>query len=140
VFHSSTIQTPKDPIHRGPCLDRCAGMYDFIDVVIAPKSKALWAAAVDTCTSVKCIAATGPTLKSGEGADDAQGIVVRQLGGAGLGGLGETGPGPVVTPPGTNPVTTTSEGHLAATGLGAGLPLLAGFLLALGLLLRRRPV
>jgi len=136
VFHSSTIQRPADPIHRGPCLDRCAGMYDFIDVVIAPKTKALWAAAVDTCTSVKCIAAEGPTLKSGEGADDAQGIAVRQLAGAGLRGLGE--PAGSVSRP-VSRSTTSGAGHLAATGLGTGLPLLGGFVLAMALLLRRRP-
>ena len=135
VFHSSTIQSPKDPVHRGPCLDRCAGMYDFIDVVIAPKTKALWAAAVDTCTSLKCIEAVGPTLKSGEGAGDAQGVAVRQLAGAGLGGLGETLPSKGPAPSGTR-----AGGGLAATGLGAGLPLLGGFVLAMGLLLRRRSV
>ena len=145
VFHSSTIQTPNDPIHRGPCLDRCAGMYDFIDVVIAPRSGALWASAVDTCTSAKCIAAEGPTLKSGESSDDAQGIAVRQLGGAGLPGLGEkpvvVKPPSTTTPEGsTSPIGTRQPGGLAATGLGAGLPLVAGFLLALALLLRRRPV
>ncbi|MCU1600678.1 MAG: hemagglutinin protein [Frankiales bacterium] len=140
TFHSSTVAPAKDPIHRGPCLDRCAGMYDFIDVVIAPKSKALWASAVDTCTSVKCIAAAGPTLKSGEGANDAQGLAIRQLSGAGLNGLGEKTPITVVTTPvAKTPTASGPRGGLAATGLGTGLPLAAGFLLALGLLLRRRP-
>jgi hypothetical protein len=114
-------------------------MYDFIDVVIAPKTKALWAAAVDTCTSLKCIAAVGPKLKSGEGAEDAQGIAVRQLSGAGLNGQRDTVP--VTTPPVTSPggVTSTPGGSLAATGVGGTLPAvgLLAVLVAFGL--RRRP-
>jgi hypothetical protein len=146
VFHSSTVQAPADPVHRGPCLDRCSGMYDFIDVVIAPKTKALWAAAVDTCTSVKCITATGPSLSSAQAPNDAQGIAIRQLAGAGLHGLGEKGGRPsTVTLPGTSPPGGAApHGPLAATGLGAGLPLVGGAVLSialgLGLRLRRRPV
>ena len=84
TFHSTTANPVKDPVHRGPCLDRCAGMYDFIDVVVAPRTGELWAAAVDTCTSVACIAAPGPTLKKAEASGDAQGVVIRQLSGPGL--------------------------------------------------------
>ena len=84
VFHSTTANPLNDPIHRGPCQGRCAGMYDFLDVVIAPLTGEVWAAAVDTCTSVACITAEGPTLSSKEEASDAQGIAVRMLSGPGL--------------------------------------------------------
>jgi hypothetical protein len=144
IFHSSTIQAPSDPVHRGACLDRCAGMYDFIDVVIAPRTKELWAAAVDTCTSVKCIAAAGPGLSDAQSADDGQGIGIRQLSGAGLNGKGEVSTTtPVLDlPPGTTPPGTKPPGsHLAATGLPLGLPLLGAFVVGLALLLKRaRPL
>jgi hypothetical protein len=84
VFHSTTANPRTDPIHRGPCLDRCAGMFDFVDVVIAPSSGELWAAAVDTCTSVACRTAEGPGLSKAQEAGDAQGVVIRQLSGPGL--------------------------------------------------------
>ncbi|MGB8650958.1 MAG: sialidase family protein [Mycobacteriales bacterium] len=84
VFHSTTANALADPVHRGPCLDRCAGMYDFVDVVIAPRTGALWAAEVDTCTSAACIFARGPSLSAKQAADDAQGVAVRQLSGPGL--------------------------------------------------------
>lgn len=84
TFHSTTANPVRDPIHRGPCLNRCAGMYDFIDVVVAPRTGELWAAAVDTCTAQACIDAQGPILSKAESASDAQGVVVRQLSGPGL--------------------------------------------------------
>ncbi len=84
TFHSTTANPVKDPIHRGPCLDRCAGMFDFVDLVAAPLTGELWAAAVDTCTSPGCIGAVGPTLSAAERAADAQGVVIRQLSGPGL--------------------------------------------------------
>lgn len=84
TFHSTTANPVKDPIHRGACLDRCAGMFDFIDVVAAPRTGELWAAAVDTCTSITCIQAEGPGLPSTQAAGDAQGVVIRQLSGPGL--------------------------------------------------------
>lgn len=71
-----------DPIHRGDCgPGRCAGMFDFLDVVVAPAgvpdaSSGFWAAATDTCTGA-CVTGDGP-------ADAADGIVVRQLGGPAL--------------------------------------------------------
>jgi hypothetical protein len=82
VFHSATANPLTDPIHRGVCLNRCGGMYDFLDVVIAPSGQA-WAAAVDTCTK-GCVTAPGPSLKNGETASDAQGVAVRELSGPGL--------------------------------------------------------
>jgi hypothetical protein len=77
VFHSATANALKDPVHRGVCLNRCAGMYDFLDVVIAPSGQ-VWATEVDTCTEA-CITAQGPKLTSKEEASDAQGVAVRQL-------------------------------------------------------------
>jgi hypothetical protein len=82
VFHSATANSLKDPVHRGVCLNRCAGMYDFLDVVIAPSGQT-WAAEVDTCTK-GCITAAGPTLRNGETPSDAQGVAIRQLAGPGL--------------------------------------------------------
>jgi hypothetical protein len=83
TFHSATANKASDPIHRGPCNGRCAGMFDFLDIVLAPNGEA-WGTAVDTCTG-KCITAEGPHLKSGEEASDAQAIVVRELAGPGVG-------------------------------------------------------
>jgi photosystem II stability/assembly factor-like uncharacterized protein len=84
VFHSATANPVLDPVHRGTCQGRCAGMYDFLDVVIAPRTGAVWAAATDTCTSVACIGAQGPGLSTKQEAGDAQGVAVRMLSGPGL--------------------------------------------------------
>lgn len=83
IFHSATANKVSDPIHRGACNSRCGNMFDFLDVVIAPSGET-WGAAVDTCTSAKCIAAKGPKLKKDEASADARGIVVRQLAGPGV--------------------------------------------------------
>ena len=82
VFHTTTANAISDPVHRGACNGRCAGMFDFLDAVIAPNGEA-WGAAVDTCTG-KCVTAEGPKLGSDQQPSDAQGIVVRQLSGPGL--------------------------------------------------------
>jgi hypothetical protein len=82
IFHSATANALKDPVHRGVCLNRCAGMFDFLDVVIAPSGQA-WATEVDTCTK-GCITADGRTLSKSQAASDAQGVAVRQLAGPGL--------------------------------------------------------
>jgi hypothetical protein len=137
TFHSTTANNVADPIHRGPCLSRCAGMYDFIDVVIAPNSKELWAAGVDTCTSSGCKSATGTTLTAAEAAKDAQGFVVRQLSGPGLTTVVTPVSKPVVTPV-TKPVTSSGGGGLPATGLGLTLPVVGLLAFGLALLLRRR--
>ncbi len=141
TFHSTTANNPKDPIHRGPCLDRCAGMYDFIDVVVAPASNELWAAGVDTCTSEACIAAPGPALTTAQRASDAQGFVVRQLSGPGLTKVVSPATKPVAkpaVPPAAPPVVTPPPaGPLPATGLGLTLPAVAGLVLLLSLALRR---
>jgi hypothetical protein len=82
IFHSATANSLKDPVHRGVCLNRCAGMFDFLDVVIAPSGQT-WATEVDTCTK-GCITADGRTLSKSQAASDAQGVAVRQLAGPGL--------------------------------------------------------
>jgi hypothetical protein len=74
TFHSATANKLSDPIHRGACNGRCAGMYDFLDAVLAPNGEA-WGTAVDTCTAVCATDAGAPK--------DAQAIVVRQLSGPG---------------------------------------------------------
>ncbi len=131
VFHSTTANPVADPVHRGPCLDRCAGMYDFIDVVVAPKSHELWAAGVDTCTSPGCVGATGPTLSNAQAAGDAQGFVVRELAGPGV----SKGRSQRVAAQ----AAVTGPGVLAATGLGGVAPAAGLLVLVLAFLLRRRP-
>jgi hypothetical protein len=137
TFHSTTANAVADPIHRGPCLDRCAGMYDFIDVVVAPKSKELWAAGVDTCTSAGCKSASGTTLTAAQAANDAQGFVVRQLSGPGLKVVTPAAT-PVKRPVVTPTTTVTGGGSLPATGLGVTVPVVALLAVGFSLLLRRR--
>jgi hypothetical protein len=78
TFHSATANKVSDPVHRGACSSRCGNMFDFLDVVLGPNGAA-WATVVDTCTSVKCVGDAGGK------ADDARGIVVRQIAGPGIG-------------------------------------------------------
>ncbi|HVE74704.1 MAG TPA: sialidase family protein [Mycobacteriales bacterium] len=73
TFHSTTSNAIKDPVHRGACLGRCKGMFDFLDVVIAPTGT-VWATLTDNCTK-SCI--------QGGPASDAQGIAIKQLRGPG---------------------------------------------------------
>jgi hypothetical protein len=49
----SNIANPKwDPVHRGDCNGRCGRMYDFLDVVSAPRDQGrVFATEVDTCTA-----------------------------------------------------------------------------------------
>ena len=82
TFHYATANAVDDPVHRGACLGRCAGMLDFLDVVIAPNGET-WATEVDTCIKA-CVTATGPTLKSAENPSGRVGVAVRQLAGPGL--------------------------------------------------------
>jgi hypothetical protein len=82
VFHSATANPVADPVHRGVCLGRCAGMLDFLDAVIAPDGST-WATEVDTCTKA-CSSAKGPTLSKSETASASVGMAVRQLAGPGL--------------------------------------------------------
>lgn len=83
TFVSSTSNDPKDPVHRGNCNGRCAGMFDFLDVVVAPTAGgAVWASATDTCTSEACTDPDGTATK----ATAAAGVAVRQVSGPALRG------------------------------------------------------
>ncbi|HEX2240407.1 MAG TPA: sialidase family protein, partial [Actinomycetota bacterium] len=73
VFLSATANDPDDPVHRGACNGRCAGMWDFLDIVIGPTGE-LWATASDDCVGM-CISGLAYSLKNGEG------IAIRQIGG-----------------------------------------------------------
>jgi len=50
LFLSNIANDPDDPIHRGNCVGRCAGMFDFLDIQVSPADGTAWASAVDTCT------------------------------------------------------------------------------------------
>jgi hypothetical protein len=76
LFLSTTANDPADPIHRGDCFSRCGGMYDFIDVVVAPAGE-IWATASDTCVSAGCKAGTSSGADGGVG----RGLAIRQIGG-----------------------------------------------------------
>ena len=92
LFLSATANPLSDPIHRGPCngpgTSRCAGMFDFLDVDIAPNGE-VWAAAVDTCLSGKnadgidCVKKKGPSdeTDTSAGATGMLGVATRQVGG-----------------------------------------------------------
>lgn len=83
TFVSSTANNPKDPVHRGVCDGRCGGMFDFLDVVVAPTAGgAVWATATDTCTKAACTDPDGTASK----ATDAAGVAVRQVSGPALRG------------------------------------------------------
>lgn len=77
LFRSMTANPVSDPIHRGVCQNRCSGMYDFLDIQIAPNGD-VWAVGVDTCTHL-CSTAQKQTLKATEQPNDAQGLVTRVL-------------------------------------------------------------
>ena len=83
VFVSATANDPLDPVHRGACNGRCAGMLDFLDVIVSPVDGYAWATAVDTCTAgngcTKLTGTPGP-------ANDAEGLAVRQIAGPKLRG------------------------------------------------------
>ncbi|CAN5272137.1 hypothetical protein BH23ACT9_BH23ACT9_09450 [soil metagenome] len=77
LFISTTANPEEDPIHRGNCLGRCAGMFDFLDIVTSPADGTFWSAVTDTCTSRSgCNEASSPGA-----ANDARGLAVRQLSG-----------------------------------------------------------
>lgn len=136
VFESATANDPMDPIHRGPCQSRCAGMLDFLDAVVSPAGE-VWAAVVDTCTvTVSCTVNTGPDdVPSGGVAQSSDGIAVRQLCGPAMRGparllrgpgcaAASAGPvivGPQVAPDGTLPRTGGSALTAALLALAGGL-------------------
>jgi hypothetical protein len=96
----SNIANPKyDPVHRGDCNGRCGRMYDFLDLVVAPRDQGrVFATAVDTCTTLmRCSLAR----VAGENDDDIvqyelgdthgaaadmQGVVIREVSGPALRG------------------------------------------------------
>src|SRR5207244_1491138 len=62
LFVANIGNSATDPVHRGNCTGRCAGMFDFLDVVGSPSDGTVWASAVDTCTAqdnCHTVAATG---------------------------------------------------------------------------------
>ena len=73
TFHANVADDGTDPLHRGACDGRCAGMFDFIDLQTSPKDGTVWASFTDTCT-----AGNGCTTQRKDNlATDAQGIAVR---------------------------------------------------------------
>lgn len=125
VFRSATANALADPVHRGVCLGRCAGMYDFLDVIYSPAGE-IWGAMVDTCT--KACAELGPAateIAAAERPTDAQGVVVRELANRAEAPVTRPVTGPVAQPPAAQPAT------LPTTGSGPALPLAAAGLLAL---------
>lgn len=57
VFAGGPVNRLSDPVHRGPCMDKCDGMGDFLDVEFGPSDEP-WGAFVDNC-SLECTAETG---------------------------------------------------------------------------------
>ena len=70
LFLSNIANDPGDPVHRGDCIGRCAGMLDFLDIQVSPADGTAWASAVDTCTG-DCV--TDPNAP----ADSARGIAIQ---------------------------------------------------------------
>jgi len=90
IFQSATANPVSDPIHRGECEERCAGMLDFLDVLVAPNG-AGWASAVDTCTGdANCVHNDGhdaePGAPSQPVAVSMDGIAIREVCGPALRG------------------------------------------------------
>lgn len=128
VFRSATANAVSDPVHRGICLSRCAGMLDFLDVVLDPTG-ATWATMVDTCTG-ECVSADEDTLSAAQRPTDSVGFAIRQL---------ASGPSRDVAAP-AGPASAPG-GRLPATGAGAGALLGAVLLMvALGWRRVRQPV
>jgi hypothetical protein len=69
TFLSATGNPPTDPIHKGNCLGRCGGLWDFIDIQISAQGQA-WVA-----TSDDCIGSCPTASHAGDG------IAIRQIGG-----------------------------------------------------------
>jgi hypothetical protein len=83
LFLSTTANPVNDPIHRGDCNGRCAGMFDFLDLITSPADGGFWSAITDTCTTRSaCIEGGIGNSNSGRGvAADAVGLAVKQIGG-----------------------------------------------------------
>lgn len=126
VFHSATANPISDPVHRGICLSRCAGMLDFLDVQYDPAGT-VWATMVDTCTG-ECVPAKEAPLTGGQRPRDSVGYAIRQL---------SSGAATQVAAP-TAPRAAPAGGRLPATGGGAGAAALLGGLLLIGAVSWRR--
>lgn len=92
LFVSTTANPVSDPIHRGDCLSRCAGMFDFLDVIVSPHDGDIWAVATDTCTDrLKCN--SNPAAEGNGGTSSTararDGIAIRQLSGPSMTDTGE---------------------------------------------------
>ena len=163
TFVSTTANPVDDPIHRGDCVQRCAGMFDFLDIQISPHDGDIWATATDTCTNdpddpeeaddetTNCV--DNPDDADGNGpngagvANDEEGLAIRQLsgpvlitdppGGSGVGGEGDgrddEGEGGSGVGPGEG-----GRGVLPATGGGLGLMLLGALAMPAAVLIGRR--
>jgi len=100
TFVSNIANPSSDPIHRGDCQGRCAGMLDFLDVTVEPNA-----------------AAGGPVWAT----TDMRGLAIREISGPAL--LGDS---PVLPGTGTGPGTAVPETPYAAllpvlaAGLGVG--------------------
>ena len=73
VYLSATGNDPADPIHRGACLGRCGGLWDFIDVQISAAGQ-LWTSTSDDCDTA-CNTSKVTSMHVGDG------IAIRQIGG-----------------------------------------------------------
>lgn len=76
LFLSTTANPADDPIHRGNCTGRCAGMFDFLDIITSPADGTFWSAVTDTCTHRSACSDAGGASGS---AVDMIGLAVRQL-------------------------------------------------------------
>ena len=82
LFVFTIANDPAEPVHRGDCgPGRCAGMFDFLDVVVPPAdapafAQGFWAAGVDTCNADCDVVGTA--------ASGMDGVVVRQVAGPAL--------------------------------------------------------
>lgn len=88
LFSSNISNPPDDPVHRGDCEERCGGMFDFLDTVVAPTGGGpAWASLSDDCVG-DCV-----TDPSAPVADVGDGIAVREVSGPALTGAAACLPG-----------------------------------------------
>ena len=110
-------------MHRGACRGRCGGLFDFLDVKVAPTPGGpAWAALSDDCTG-DCVTTPG---QAGNDPSAGQGIAVREL-------AGPAQTGPLADLPGSAPPPTAPEAPLAVL-----LPAIAGLALGGRWVFRRR--
>ena len=115
---STTTSAPDNPVHRGDCFSRCGGMYDFLDVIVAPSGE-VWATSSDTCTSAACVAGTSAGADGGVG----RGVAIRQLDGPRLRTPSPTPSGvPTIMPTSTSTPTATPTATATATPTSAPTP------------------